>query len=284
MTNALLARSWPRSATRAALFVVLTFLALLWLGPFIMVIVTAMRPEGDLMSHGPFSWPSGIQWSNFTDAWSIGDFGTVYKNSLIVTGIKVPLGILVSALAAYPLAKLRFRFRQAIFLFFLLGLAVPIHVAILPLFILIKDMGLYDTLAALFPPYVAFGLPFEIFVLQGFFRTIPSELLEAARLDGASELTIFRTIMLPLTKPALATLFILDAVATWNEFLIALVMLNSQSSRTLPLGLLYFSGQYISNVVALNAGIVIAIIPLLILYVLFQRYFIAGLTAGAVRG
>lgn len=284
MTNALLARSWPRSATRAALFVVLTFLALLWLGPFIMVIVTAMRPEGDLMSHGPFSWPSGIQWSNFTDAWSIGDFGTVYKNSLIVTGIKVPLGILVSALAAYPLAKLSFRFRQAIFLFFLLGLAVPIHVAILPLFILIKDMGLYDTLAALFPPYVAFGLPFEIFVLQGFFRTIPSELLEAARLDGASELTIFRTIMLPLTKPALATLFILDAVATWNEFLIALVMLNSQSSRTLPLGLLYFSGQYISNVVALNAGIVIAIIPLLILYVLFQRYFIAGLTAGAVRG
>ncbi len=284
MTNALLARSWSRSATRAALFVVLTFLALLWLGPFIMVIVTAMRPEGDLMSHGPFSWPSGIQWSNFTDAWSIGDFGTVYKNSLIVTGIKVPLGILVSALAAYPLAKLRFRFRQAIFLFFLLGLAVPIHVAILPLFILIKDMGLYDTLAALFPPYVAFGLPFEIFVLQGFFRTIPSELLEAARLDGASELTIFRTIMLPLTKPALATLFILDAVATWNEFLIALVMLNSQSSRTLPLGLLYFSGQYISNVVALNAGIVIAIIPLLILYVLFQRYFIAGLTAGAVRG
>jgi raffinose/stachyose/melibiose transport system permease protein len=179
---------------------------------------------------------------------------------------------------------MRFRLSGAIFIFFVAGLAVPIHVALLPLFVLEKNMGLLGTLWALLPPYVAFGIPFQVFVLRGFMRLIPSELIEAARVDGAHDLVIFARVMIPLITPALATLFIIDAVATWNEFLIALVMLPSADVHTLPLGLLNFFNQFTGSYTQLSAGLVIGVIPLLILYVFLQRYLVSGLVGGAIKG
>ena len=203
------------------------------------------------------------------------------KASATVSGKARPL---VASLAAYPLAKLRFPLRDQVFLFLLLGLAIPIHVTLLPIFTMLREMGINNTLAALFPPYLAFGLPLHIFILRGYFRSIPDDLREAALIDGASEWQIYWRITMPLAVPALATVFIIDALATWNELLIALVLLSSESVRTVPLGLLNFQGQFSSQMTALNAGILIGIAPVLIVYVLFQRYMVSGLTAGAIKG
>jgi raffinose/stachyose/melibiose transport system permease protein len=280
------AGGWDEAGPRPGLAPTLALgaLAILWLIPFLFVLMTAVRGQGELLRSGPFSWPTELRLDNFTKAWTIGDFGTYFRNSLIVTGIKVPLGIFVSSLAAYPLAKLRFPLRDWVFLLFLLGLAIPIHVTLLPIFQMVRGMGIANSLAALFPPYLAFGLPLQILILRGYFRSIPDDLREAALIDGASEWQIYWRVTMPLALPALATVFIIDALATWNELLIALVMLSSEASRTVPLGLLNFQGQFSSQMTALNAGIIIGILPVLLVYVLFQRYLVAGLTAGAIKG
>lgn len=269
---------------RAARTLGLSLLALVWLVPFAFVVLTAIRGQGELLREGPFSIPSELRLSNFVKAWDVGNFSTYFRNSLIVTGLKVPLGILISSLAAYALAKMRFPFRDRVFLLFLLGLAIPVHVTLMPLFTLLRQLGLINTLAALFPPYLAFGLPLHIFILRGYFRSIPDELREAALIDGASEWQIYWRIIMPLATPALATVFIIDVLATWNELLIALVLLSSESVRTVPLGLLNFQGQFSSSQTQLNAGILIGIVPVLIVYMLFQRYLVSGLTAGAIKG
>ena len=259
-------------------------LALVFLLPVFILINTSVRSDPDFLTRGVFQLPQAIHWPNFLEAWRIGDFSTTYKNSAIITLVKVPIGLLISALAAYPLAKMRFRFDNAIFLYFVAGLAIPIHVALLPLFVIERNLGLLGTVWALLPPYVAFGLPFQIFVLRGFMKLIPSELMEAARVDGASEFLTFWRILVPLITPAVATLAILDAVATWNEFLMALILLPDNNTRTLPLGLLNFFNQFSGSFTLLSAGLVIGIIPLLVVYIFLQRYLVSGLAGGAVKG
>ena len=268
----------------ALLFASLSILAAIWLSPFVTILLSAVRSQGDLFTRGIYSWPSEFLWSNFVEAWETGDFSIYFKNSLLLIATKVPLGILVASLAAYPLAKMRFPLSTPIFLLFLVGLAVPVQVTLQPLLIMMQRIGLANSIWALVPPYIAFGLPFQIFVMRGFFRLIPGELIEAARLDGASELTIFRRIMLPLSLPALATLFIIDSLSTWNEFLIALVMINAKDSRTVPLGLLQFQGEFSTQYTLLMAGIVISIVPVIAIFIFLQRYFVAGLTGGALKG
>lgn len=273
-----------RRLEQTLLFISLLVLSLIWLTPFATVVMSAIRSQGDLLSRGVFSWPKAIAWKNFSDAWNTGDFSIYFRNSLLLIFLKVPLGIFIAALAAYPLAKMRFRFSGAIFIFFLAGLAVPVQVTLQPLLVMMKQLGIANSIFALIPPYVAFGLPFQIFVLRGFFRLIPSELLEAARLDGASEWTAFLRVMLPLSVPALATLCIIDVLNTWNEFLIALVLISAKESRTVPVGLLQFQGEYSSQYTLLMAGILISIIPVIVIFIFLQRYFVAGLTSGAVKG
>jgi len=273
-----------RRLDHALLYGSLSILALIWILPFVTVILTALRDQGDLIRRGVFALPEELAWSNFVEAWETGSFDVYFKNSLILILTKVPLGILIAALAAYPLAKLHFRFSMAVFVIFLLGLAVPVQVTLQPLLVMMKQIGIHNSLWALVPPYIAFGLPFQIFVMRGFFRQIPTELIECARIDGASELTIFRKIMLPLSLPALATLFIIDALATWNEFIIALVLISAKASRTVPVGLLQFQGEYASQYTLLMAGIVISITPVLAIFIFLQRFFVSGLTQGAVKG
>ncbi len=277
-------RARPRNAADWLVFALVFFAALVWLGPFLFVAMTSIRGQGEMLSNGVFSIPTTFRLSNFAVAWNVGHFSTYFVNSSIVTATKVPIGVLIASLAAYPLAKMRFAGSTPIFVLFLIGLAIPIHVTLLPVFILLKNIGVLNTLFALYPPYVAFGLPFGIFVMRGFFRGIPTELIEAARLDGASELTIFARVMLPLAKPAVVTLFIIDGLNTWNEFLLALVLIQTDRWKTVPLGLLNFQGEYGSRYPELTAGILIAIAPILVVYLLFQRYLVGGLTTGAIKG
>ena len=215
---------------------------------------------------------------------AIGNFATTYRNSAILLLLKVPIGVLLSAMLAYALAKLRIRFGRTIMFAVFLGLTIPIYITIVPVFIMMRSVGVTDSLLGLVGPYLAFGIPFEVLVLQSFFRQLPDEIIEAARIDGAGDWRIFFTIVLPLSLPALVTVLILDAVATWNEFLFALILLNSDANKTIPVGLLNFQGQFANNNTGLAAGILIAVVPILIAYIVLQRWIVGGLTAGATKG
>ncbi|MCH6470067.1 carbohydrate ABC transporter permease [Sinomonas terrae] len=264
--------------------IALVIAAIVWFLPFVLLITTSIRTGSDFLSGGPISWPKELTFQNFTDAWKVGNFSTTYRNSIIIAVVKVPLGVLISAMMAFALAKLRVRFKGAVLFSVVLGLTIPIYIALVPLFITIKDIGLIDNLFGLLGPYLAFGIPFEVLVLHSFFRGLPDEVLEAARMDGAGAWRMFFQIVLPLSKPALITVLILDAVSTWNELLMALTILSSDSRKTLPLGLLNFTGQFSTNYGGLAAAILIAVVPMLIAYGFLQRYIVSALTAGAVKG
>ncbi|UVY84520.1 carbohydrate ABC transporter permease [Brachybacterium sp. NBEC-018] len=258
--------------------------ALVWISPLILLVISALRPLSDFLSHGPVSWPGELTLANFPEAWAAGQFGTAYLNSAFLLVVKVPLGVFIASLLAYALSKLEFPFRSAVLFTVVLGMTIPIYIAIVPLFSMLRSAGMTDSIVGIIPPYIAFGLPFEVLVLQAFFRRVPDELIEAARLDGAGDARIFFRLVLPLSVPALVTVGILDAVSTWNELFLALSLLSSEGNRTIPLGLLNFQGQFATNYTGLAAGILIAVVPILVLYLLLQKYIVGGLTAGATKG
>lgn len=262
----------------------LTIAALVWFLPFILLVTTGIRTTQDFVQGGAISIPREFTFQNFVEAWRIGDFSTTYANSVLLAMVKVPLGVFVAALMAFALAQLKVKFKTPILFAVLLGLTIPIYIALVPLFNTVRAMGLIDNIFGLLGPYLAFGIPFEVLVLYTFFRQLPSEIFEAARIDGAGSWRIFFQVVLPLSLPVLVTVFILDLVATWNELLMALTIINSDESKTLPLGMLNFAGQFTTNYNGLAAGILIGILPILIAYTFLQRYIVSGLTSGAVKG
>jgi len=274
----------PKRKGGIGMTIILTLVALLWISPLVLLVITALRPLSDFVANGPLAWPQEWTLQNFADAWGVGNFATTYRNSAFLLILKVPLGVLISAMLAFALAKLRLRFGAVIMFAVFLGLTIPIYITIVPVFILLRSMGATDSVPGLVGPYLAFGIPFEVLVLQSFFRQLPDELIEAAKMDGAGPWRIFFTLVLPLSTPALVTVLILDAVATWNEFLFALILLSSDAHKTIPVGLLNFQGQFANNNTGLAAGILIAVVPILIAYIFLQRWIVGGLTAGATKG
>lgn len=266
-----------------ALWAALVVVAVIWIAPFLFIVFTSLKSEADIYGGSVFAPPAHPAWSNYARAWQRGNFSTTLVNSVVITAIKVPLGILVSAGLAYALSQTKLRGRDTIFLVLLCGTMIPFQVLLAPLFTLVNGLGLTNTYLGAILPYIAFGIPYQVFVLRGFFRAIPGEMREAALVDGATPLAIFARIYLPLAAPALAALVILDFVATWNEFAMALVILQDQSRWTLPLGLMGFQGQFASAYGPLNAAIVMTVIPAILVYLIFQRYFVSGLMAGAVK-
>ncbi|GAA3611610.1 carbohydrate ABC transporter permease [Microlunatus ginsengisoli] len=274
----------PKRKGGVVLTLVLAVVAVFWISPLVLLVVTALRPLSDFVANGPLSWPQTWTLQNFVQAWGIGNFATTYRNSALLLIMKVPVGVLISAMLAFALAKLRIRFGTAIMYTVFLGLTIPIYITIVPVFVMMRSIGATDSLIGLVGPYLAFGIPFEVLVLQSFFRQLPDEIIEAAKIDGAGPWRIFFTLVIPLSTPALVTVFILDAVATWNEFLFALILLNSDAHKTIPVGLLNFTGQFANNNTGLAAGIFIAVVPILIAYIFLQRWIVGGLTAGATKG
>ena len=267
-----------------ALWITLVLVALVWLAPFVFIVFTSLKSNAQVMSSGAFTPPIDPQYANYVAAWDRGRFGTTFFNSALITIVKVPLGILISAMAAYALACIRLRSNRLILIGVLFGTMIPFQVMLAPLFTLVNGLHLIDTYPGVILPYLAFGIPYQVFILQGFFRHIPRELGEAARIDGASHFIIFSRIFLPISLPVLAALFILDFVATWNEFAMALVLLQDRNMWTLPLGLSAFQGQFSRDYGQLNAAIVVTVLPATLVYLIFQRYFVSGLTSGAVKG
>jgi raffinose/stachyose/melibiose transport system permease protein len=252
--------------------------------PLLLVLITSIQPNGDVIANGPASLPHHFTLGNFSAAWTGGALSRYYRNSLMILIVKVPVGIVISSLAAYPLSKIRFRGRKMILVCLLVGLGVPQVVTLYPLLELSKHIGVSGSVWVLLLPYLAFGMPFEIFVMRGAFASVPEEVLEAARIDGAGELRIWGRICMPMVIAPLASLAILDGVATWNEFVIALALLSNQSSDTLPIGILNLQGQYGVNFSQLSAGVLIAVAPMVLLFFVARRYLVRGVAAGALKG
>lgn len=266
-----------------ALWLALVVLALVWITPFIFIVFTALKSSDAVMNTSAFALPTEPDFGNFISAWQRGNFSTTAFNGAIITFIKVPLGLFISAMAAYALAKVPMRFSKVFLALCIFGTMLPFQVMLAPIFKQVNAFGLINTYPGIILPYLAFGVPYQVFILHGFFAAVPKELSEAARIDGASHFTIFRRIFLPVSLPVLSALLILDFVATWNEFAMALVILQDPKMWTLPLGLMNFQSQFQSNYGELNAAIIMTVLPAAIVYLMFQRYFVAGLTTGAVK-
>ncbi|REK68040.1 MAG: carbohydrate ABC transporter permease [Cohnella sp.] len=272
--------SWPVQALRYGVLIVL---AVIFLVPIVFIAFTALKSRSDLLTSPFYALPEKFQWGNFAKAWNQGKMGIYMKNTALISVIKVPLGILVEALAAFALTRLNFKWSNAMFAFFLIGMMIPMQATLVPLNIFLNKTHLVSTYPGIILIYIGFGIPFGILILRGFFRTIPKEIDEAALIDGCGDIGKFFRVILPLSMPAIATLVILDFMATWNEFLLAQIFITKDSMRTITTGLLSFRGEHSTDYTLMNAGVLLSIIPILVVYLLFQKYFVSGLT-GSVKG
>ncbi len=264
-------------------YILLLFFAIISLMPFVWIVGIALKTKKEFYD-SPFALPAVPQWQNLATAWDIGHFGEFFLNSVIIT-LPTVIGVLICcSLGGYALAKIDFVGRNILFYFFLAGIIIPFQAIMIPLYYQLRDLGLLTTYLAGVLPMIALGIPFGIFLMRAFFMSLPIELIDAAKIDGCGDFGVFWHIMVPLAKPALSTLGIVQFIASWNAFLLPLLYLQKQSLRPLTLGLLYFQTRYESDYTLIAAGITIIILPMILVYVLFQRQFIEGLTSGALKG
>jgi len=236
------------------------------------------------LASDPVALPDPWVWTNYTDSLTSASFWIQLRNSAIVAVLSTTIVVLFAALAAFVLARREFPGREVAYTVFTLGLLFPVTVAILPLLILVRDLGLLDNPLGLALPEAAFALPLTIIILRPFFRSIPKELEDAAAIDGCGPLGFFFRILLPLSKPVLVTVAVLALVSSWNQFLLPLVMLSDADRWTLPLGVTNFSTQYTTDTARILAYTTLALVPALAFYLVAERELVGGLTAGSVKG
>jgi raffinose/stachyose/melibiose transport system permease protein len=265
-------------------YIVLTLLAIVMFGPVLTAILGSIRTTGEFLTT-PFGLPvSGIHWENYTHILEGTSFWLEAKSSLLIAiGVTV-LVVILSSMLAFVLARVEFRGRGLLFNILTLGLLFPITVAILPVFIQIRQIGLINSLWGVILPLVAFGLPGSTVILRGFFRSIPSELEDAAYIDGCSTFGFFRFILMPIARPALAAVGTLQVIYAWNEFFLPLLVLNDPKEWPLPLGIMQFQGQFGSDWAGIMAFVTILIIPAVVFYLFTERYIVTGLTGGELKG
>lgn len=272
-----------KTIKKVLMYFVLISIAIIWIVPMLTLFLTAIKEKKDFYSGiSLFSIPAQIAWSNFTNAITKGRLLTYMKNDLIVSGLKVPLGIVIEALAAFAITRLNIKHKTGIFVFFLIGMMLPLQTALVPINIIYSKMKLLNTYFGLFYVYVGFGISYGILILRGFFRGIPKDIDEAAYIDGCTKWQLFWKIIFPIAKPAVATLVITDFLATWNEYLLASVIINDNAKKTVPVGIMTFVGEHGTDYGYLCAGVLVSVIPVLVVYLIFQRYFVEGM-AGAVK-
>jgi len=271
-------------AKRIGYYLFLTIVAIVFLVPVYGAVLTSFRETGDIIKNGLWSLPEKITIKNFLEAWRDGNVGLFTRNTFIITISSVFGVIAFACLSSYPLARLRFKGKLSIYIFIITGMFFPAQLSIVPLFRIMTFINLYDTYLGLILIHIAYGLPFCTFVLTNFLRVLPTEISDAGRIDGASELTILVRIILPLAKPALGTLGILQFTWIWNDFLWALLLTRSQNIQPIMVGIYNLKGQYVINWSVMSAGALLATVPTLIVFIFLQRYFVRGLMVGAVKG
>ncbi|WP_039764902.1 MULTISPECIES: carbohydrate ABC transporter permease [unclassified Caldicellulosiruptor] len=270
---------------KAIIFAFLTFYSILTLFPLIWLVYNSVKTNNDFLAN-PFGLPqlSKLQLKNYYDAWVTMGIQRFTINSLIISSVSVIFSLIISSMAAYAIERMIWRSSQKVLNYFLSGIMVPIQIILIPLFINFKKLNLLDSRIGLLIPTVAFALPTSIFILTGFYKTIPRELEEAALIDGCSVYKIFYKIILPLTMPAFVTIAVFNFLGAWNDLLIPLVLIQTPEKMTLPVGLLNFRGMYGAELTKMFAAVVISAIPSIIIYFVLQDKLLKGMIAGAVKG
>ena len=261
----------------AAAFLVISLL------PFYLMLINSVKSSQDYGRNGFFTLPEKLMFSNYLKVIEGGIF-SYFKNSLVVAVISLVLLLFIGLCAAYAFSRIRLKWTNVLFMLVIACMTISIHVALIPVYLLTRDVGLYDTTAALVGPYIAFNLPITIFILTNFMREIPIELEEAARIDGCGHFRLFASIIVPLSKSGIVTVAIYDVISMWNEFSFALVLTQSPSTRTLPLALWNYKSQYGSDIPMLFAVLFLSVIPMIAAFAFGQDKLIKGMMAGAVKG
>jgi raffinose/stachyose/melibiose transport system permease protein len=269
--------------TRGAINAVLSLYALVTLYPLIWLFISAVKSNEEFYSR-PFLLPTVWKWDNLVRAWKVSGMGLSLWNSTVVTVASLVLTLILGALAAFVIARFEFKLKAFFTGLFLLGMLIPIHSTLVPLFIIMKKIGLLNTYGALILPYVAFELPLAIFIVAAYLVSIPKEIEEAALIDGTGYWGIFFRMMLPLSVPALSTVAILGFLRFWNDFAFALVFISKPALKTVPLSLSAFATGYMTDYELTMAALAIAVLPTIVVFLLFQEQIMKGMTAGAVKG
>jgi len=263
------------------IYAVALIMVVLMAYPLIWMIYSSFKTNREIFLF-PFSLPNKMRLDNWMQAWRMGNLGRYFINSIFVTSISVLLIAFLSSMAGYAFARLRFKGREFLFYTFLLGLILPVQIVVIPLFAFLNKVRLLNTYFALILPYITWGLPLSIYIFRSFFLTLPGDIADAAKIDGCSLFGLYWRIMLPLIRPALVTIAILQSINVWNEFLLALLFIYEDELKTLPVGLLAFYGYHNINYKLIFSALSITTIPVLIVYFIFQKQIVSGLTTGAL--
>jgi len=250
--------------------------------PLVFMAFNAFRTQAD-WDHDKIGFPTTFSFGAFERAWTGANIGVYFRNSAIVTLSTVALTVVCATCAGYSFAKIRWRLRGPVYFFVLAWLAIPPLLLMVPIYVEMVQLGLLDTYGSVILLYTALNLPFNVYLMTAFFRSLPDELLEAARLDGASIHGIFTRVLLPLAKPAIATLVIFNVLWAWNEFLFALILLQTDNVKTLTVGVSQLQSRFVTDYPALMAGLLITSLPVIGAYVVFQRHLVRGIIAGAAK-
>lgn len=271
-----------RKAGQLLRYLVLTIVAVIMLYPFTLLVNTALKTTKEYMKSS-VALPAEWRFDNFITVLQRSTILSGFINSVTVTGVTLFLEILFGAMAAYALTKMRFEKSGRYQMLFLAPMILPIQTIAIPIYLIFSRIGILDSKMSLILVYAATGLPMVIFMLTGFLKTIPWELSESAKVEGAGEFTIFSRIMVPLLKPVMATITVVSGLSVWNDFFMPLILISSQAKKTLPLKIYDFMGQYNNNWPLVSACIIYVLLPILILYIFMQKYIVEGVVAGAVK-
>ncbi len=271
------------SPVQIAIYVVLVLLAVVYLFPLLWMVNVSLKDNAGVMS-APFALPETFHFENYVQAWTMGKLGAALMNSVLVCGVTLVVSLVFSSMAAFAIARMKWKLAEAAHTFFMIGMMVPVHCILIPLFVRFAKLGLTNSRFGLMLPYITFSLPMTIFLLTGFFKSMPKELFEAAAIDGCSIYGIFFRIALPLCRTGFFVSGLMSFVGNWNELLLAMVFISDPAKKTLPVTLTYFVGPYATNYVQMFAAIIIAIAPTIIVYCMFSNQIVEGLTTGAVKG
>jgi len=262
--------------------IILVANTVLMLAPIVIMVMSGFKTQAEIFTQ-PFALPNFGNLTNYIAIWENTNFVRYLLNSVFVTGSSMVLILVLGTMAAYAIARYEFVGSAIVLLFFLAGLTLPLKLAIIPLFILMRDLGILNNQLSLIAVYVAMGLPSTVFIMTSFIRTLPSELEDAARMDGASELRIMWSVMLPLARPAMVIAAIQNLVPIWNDFFFPLIFIQNDDLKTLPQGLTAFMGEYVTNFGVLYAGLTLSAAPIIVVYIILSRQFINGMTQGAIK-
>ncbi|MEK5038176.1 carbohydrate ABC transporter permease [Sporosarcina sp. FSL K6-3457] len=273
-------KKWTKNTI---IYLILGIFSLVNVYPIVWMVINSFKSESEFIVN-QFGFPKVFVLENFINAWEIANLGVLFKNSIFICVIATGITVFLGALASYFLSRFTFKMNKLIYTFFIFGLLIPIHATLVPMFILMRNLGLLDTPVTLIFPYIAFHLPITIFILTSFMKAFPKDIEESAIMDGCGIFRVFWSIILPMSRPALATVVILNFIYNWNEFSFALVLINDPGLQTLPLGLANFAGQFTTNYGAQMAGLTMSLIPIVVFYLLLEKEIVQGMTAGAVKG